>query len=135
LFVGLLLIMLWGFIQIFFPMVNPLSIFCFFFCLFSFFFHFFFFFNFSSFLLFRFFSDSILILPFSFPQRKKGGVVHAIYCLLGALLFCGFVLFDTSRLIYVYGPDQFIEATIELFLDFINIFLFILSCFGGGGRH
>ena len=44
-----------------------------------------------------------------------------------ALLFCGFILYDTSNLLHLYGPDDYVEASIALYLDIINLFLYLLE--------
>ena len=43
------------------------------------------------------------------------------------MIFVGFILVDTARLIHMYGPDDYVIATISLYLDFINLFLHLLS--------
>eukprot|EP00300_Choanocystis_sp_HF-7_P039464 c5824_g1_i1.p1 GENE.c5824_g1_i1~~c5824_g1_i1.p1 ORF type:complete len:189 (+),score=36.97 c5824_g1_i1:263-829(+) len=68
------------------------------------------------------------LIQMFFPM---GGVGHTIYCLFGALVFCGYILLDTSRLIHQYTVDQYIEATVALYLDFINLFMYILALLGG----
>jgi len=45
----------------------------------------------------------------------------------GALLFSGYILFDTSMIIKHYSADQYIEASIALYLDLINLFLQLLQ--------
>jgi len=59
--------------------------------------------------------------------------------LVGALVFCFFIVIDTQMIIEKYGYDDHIIATIELYLDIINLFiyiayyvLYILSHFGDG---
>ena len=46
---------------------------------------------------------------------------------LGCVVFSGFVLYDTSVLVKRMGPDDIIEAVITLYIDSINLFLFILD--------
>lgn len=46
---------------------------------------------------------------------------------LGALTFCGFILYDTWRIEKLFSCDDYIPATIELYLDIINLFLYILK--------
>jgi FtsH-binding integral membrane protein len=53
-----------------------------------------------------------------------------VYALLGALVFCGYILFDTSRIVHKFGYDDYIIAAIDLYLDIINLFLFILDLLG-----
>lgn len=43
----------------------------------------------------------------------------------GVLLFSGLILFDTSRIVHG-GQKNYVLATVELFLDIINVFLFVL---------
>jgi len=50
------------------------------------------------------------------------------------LVFSGYVLFDTSRIIHRYDEKSYCSAAIALFLDFFNMFLAILSILAGGRR-
>ena len=49
------------------------------------------------------------------------------YCLIGAVLFSLYIVFDTWMLSRVYGPDDYIAASISLYLDIINLFLMVLN--------
>jgi len=40
-----------------------------------------------------------------------------VFSLLGALLFAGYILYDTSQIMHNLGPDDYIEASISLYLD------------------
>ncbi|XP_061432867.1 protein lifeguard 4-like [Lethenteron reissneri] len=44
----------------------------------------------------------------------------------GALLFCGFVVWDTQRLLHSLSPEDYVEGAVSLYLDLINLFLDIL---------
>ena len=44
----------------------------------------------------------------------------------GALLFCGFIIFDTHIIMHKLSPEEYILASINLYLDFINLFIYIL---------
>lgn len=57
-------------------------------------------------------------------------LVACLYQVFGVLIFVGYVLYDTSNIIHKYGPDDYIIASIELYLDIINLFLYILSLLG-----
>eukprot|EP00668_Euglena_longa_P034824 GGOE01044707.1.p1 GENE.GGOE01044707.1~~GGOE01044707.1.p1 ORF type:complete len:263 (+),score=84.12 GGOE01044707.1:31-789(+) len=46
---------------------------------------------------------------------------------MGALVFCGFILFDTWLTIDTYSYDDYILAAVNLYLDFINLFVNILQ--------
>jgi modulator of FtsH protease len=51
------------------------------------------------------------------------------------LVFAGLLVFDTWRLRNVYGPDDYIPAAINIYLDLLNMFVAILSLLGGGNRR
>lgn len=54
----------------------------------------------------------------------------------GVLLFAGFILYDTSRLLRVSDEDMDAPgAAISLFLSFLNLFLFLLRILSGGSRE
>lgn len=42
------------------------------------------------------------------------------------LLFSGLLVFDTWRLRNFYGPDEYVGAAVQIYLDLLNIFLAIL---------
>uniref|UniRef100_A0A8C5QH82 Transmembrane BAX inhibitor motif containing 4 n=1 Tax=Leptobrachium leishanense TaxID=445787 RepID=A0A8C5QH82_9ANUR len=44
----------------------------------------------------------------------------------GALLFCGFIIFDTHLLMHKLSPEEHILASINLYLDILNLFLHLL---------
>lgn len=50
--------------------------------------------------------------------------------IVGAVLFSLFIVYDTSRLIHKYRVDEYAHASISLYLDIINLFLYILSLLG-----
>jgi FtsH-binding integral membrane protein len=49
-----------------------------------------------------------------------------IYSLGGAFLFCLFIIFDTQMLMKTLSAEEYILATINLYLDIVNLFLYIL---------
>ena len=60
---------------------------------------------------------------------------NVIYAVLGLLIFAGYTMYDFQRL----RRTQQIEAApllaASIFLDVFNVFLLLLSLFGGGGRN
>jgi modulator of FtsH protease len=54
---------------------------------------------------------------------------------VGVLVFSGLLVFDTWRIRNSYAPDQYIPAALSLYLDILNLFLFILQLLGGGRRR
>lgn len=51
---------------------------------------------------------------------------------VGVMLFSGLLVFDTWRLRNRYGPDDYVPAAVAIYLDLLNMFLFILQLLGGG---
>ena len=45
----------------------------------------------------------------------------------GLLLFAGFILYDTSQIIHRLGPQDWMAGALSLFIDFVNMFIRILS--------
>lgn len=50
----------------------------------------------------------------------------AIYGAMGAIIFSGYIVYDTQNLIKRFTYDEYIWATITLYLDILNLFLTIL---------
>ena len=46
------------------------------------------------------------------------------------LLFSGLLVFDTWRLRNFYGPDEYVGAAVQIYLDLLNMFLAILRILG-----
>ncbi len=51
---------------------------------------------------------------------------------VSVLLFSGFIVYDTARLKSDLGPNDYISATVSLYLDVLNLFMSILRIFGRG---
>ena len=51
------------------------------------------------------------------------------------LIFAGLLVFDTWRLRNVYGPDDYVPAAVQIYLDLLNMFLAILRLLGGGNSR
>lgn len=53
----------------------------------------------------------------------------------GCLIFSsGWVLYDTSRMVHDYKPNENVAAALGLFISFFNIFMSILRILGGNSR-
>ncbi|KAM6215938.1 protein lifeguard 4 isoform 1-T1 [Rhynchocyon petersi] len=52
--------------------------------------------------------------------------VELVFAAGGALLFCGFIIYDTHSLMHRLSPEEYILAAISLYLDVINLFLHLL---------
>ncbi|XP_036106752.1 protein lifeguard 4 [Molossus molossus] len=53
-------------------------------------------------------------------------IVELVMAAVGALLFCGFIIYDTHSLMHRLSPEEYVLATINLYLDIINLFLHLL---------
>lgn len=61
---------------------------------------------------------------------RPGPVAQTIYSLLGALLFCGYIVFDVNLLATRLDVDDYIWGSVALYLDVINLFMYILRILG-----
>ncbi|RKO92924.1 inhibitor of apoptosis-promoting Bax1-domain-containing protein [Blyttiomyces helicus] len=58
-----------------------------------------------------------------FPFNRTLDLVIAIFT---AVLFCAYILYDTQQILQRLSPEEYIIASIELYLDILNLFLAIL---------
>ncbi|KAH9514307.1 Transmembrane BAX inhibitor motif-containing protein 4 [Bulinus truncatus] len=68
--------------------------------------------------------SALLQLFFPIPMFHLG------ISLAGAALFCVFVVVDTHLLMAKLSPEEYIMAAISLYLDILNLFLYILRILG-----
>ncbi|XP_068171777.1 fas apoptotic inhibitory molecule 2b isoform X2 [Antennarius striatus] len=72
-----------------------------------------------------------IVVPFGYVPW-----LHAIYAVGGAILFTLFLAFDTQLLLgnkrYTISPEEYIFATLSIYLDIIYLFSFLLQIMGGG---
>ncbi|NWS71669.1 LFG4 protein, partial [Crotophaga sulcirostris] len=52
--------------------------------------------------------------------------IELVFAAAGALMFCGFIIYDTHLLMHKLSPEEYILAAINLYLDIINLFLHLL---------
>ncbi|XP_049617258.1 protein lifeguard 4 [Syngnathus scovelli] len=53
----------------------------------------------------------------------------------GAFIFCGFIIYDTHLLMKQLSPEEHILASINLYLDIVNLFLHILRILDSMKKH
>ncbi|KAK1352687.1 Receptor associated protein [Heracleum sosnowskyi] len=77
------------------------------------------------------FGAVLVLLVFALIQIvfPMGRVSHMIYGGLAAIIFCGYIVYDTDNLIKRYTYDDYIWAAVSLYLDIINLFLALLTVF------
>ncbi|ROL42408.1 Protein lifeguard 2 [Anabarilius grahami] len=72
-----------------------------------------------------------LVVPFGYVPW-----LHAVYASIGAVVFTMFLAFDTQLLMgnkqYALSPEEYIFATLSLYLDIVYLFTFLLQLFGNG---
>ncbi|KAJ1701228.1 hypothetical protein LUZ63_001007 [Rhynchospora breviuscula] len=66
------------------------------------------------------------IIQIFFPLGKTLSTVIAG---VAVLIFCGFIIYDTDNIIKRFDYDDYIIASLELYLDIINLFLYLLQIF------
>lgn len=64
----------------------------------------------------------------------QSGMWHFVMSGASVLLFSGFILYDTSNILRYYGTDEYVSATLALYLDVLNLFIALLSILNIMGR-
>lgn len=64
-----------------------------------------------------------------------GKTISMVYASFGALLFCIYLIYDTQLMMggkhkYSISPEEYIFAALNLYLDIVNIFIYILTILG-----
>jgi uncharacterized protein len=85
---------------------------------------------------YRFFFFALLALIVFGLIALFVAIPHAniIYCVLGLVIFGGFTVLDFNRLARA-NYNMAIPIAASIFLDIFNVFLLLLSLFGGGGNR
>jgi len=69
-----------------------------------------------------------------------GTALHKLYSLAGVLLFTMYIVYDTQTIVggthtkHQYTVDDYAFAALNLYLDIINLFLYLLRIFGQRGN-
>ena len=76
----------------------------------------------------------IAMLINAFVGSAAGGLWLSV---IGVMIFSGLLVFDTWRLLRsgAYGPGDYVMTAVAIYLDLLNMFLFILSLLGGRRRN
>eukprot|EP01138_Halocafeteria_seosinensis_P004756 gb/GECG01004863.1/.p1 GENE.gb/GECG01004863.1/~~gb/GECG01004863.1/.p1 ORF type:complete len:311 (+),score=12.27 gb/GECG01004863.1/:1-933(+) len=67
--------------------------------------------------------------------------LRVVYAGLGALVFSAFIVYDTQLICggkhrqYQFSIDDYVLAALSLYIDVVQLFLFLLSLLGGGGNE
>ena len=65
---------------------------------------------------------------FCFPSFS----VYQVYCVLGVVMMALLIVYDTKLNQEFLSYDEYVLGAVNLYLDFINMFLFILNLLSGG---
>ncbi|XP_026466552.1 protein lifeguard 4-like [Ctenocephalides felis] len=61
-------------------------------------------------------------------------IFELVLCSFGALIFSLFLLYDTHVMMTTLSPEEYILATINLYLDIVNLFIYILRILQAADR-
>lgn len=61
----------------------------------------------------------------------QSSAISFAYSAIGVVVFSGFILYDTQNILRNYPTDEYISATLSLYLDVLNLFLMLLRILGG----
>ncbi|WOL15270.1 BI1-like protein [Canna indica] len=77
------------------------------------------------------FAALMVLLVFALIQIlfPLGKISVMIYGGLAALIFSGYIVYDTDNLIKRFSYDQYVWAAVSLYLDIVNLFLALLTLF------
>lgn len=72
-----------------------------------------------------------------FPPVMASQTWNIVYGGIGAFLMCLFIVYDTQLMLggkhkYSISMDEYVFAALNLYLDIINLFLYLLRVVGGG---
>lgn len=66
------------------------------------------------------------LLCIFFPSLNTG-FVGLLVSFAGAVIFCAYLVFDTWRIANELEVDDYVEGAVQLYMDIINLFLYILE--------
>ncbi len=65
-------------------------------------------------------SFTSIFFPYSSGMQFGLGII-------GTIIFCGYILFDTYNIFNTLSPDEYIIATINLYMDILNLFMSLVN--------
>ncbi|KAL1312173.1 hypothetical protein AAHE18_16G018500 [Arachis hypogaea] len=66
------------------------------------------------------------LIQILFPLGK---ISMMIYGCVASIIFCGYIVYDTDNLIKRFTYDEYIWASVSLYLDIVNLFMSLLTVF------
>ena len=81
------------------------------------------------------YSGLMILIGASFIHLFVGGeIAQTGMAVFGAILFCFFIVYDTQMIMSRVSEEEYILATIQLYLDIINLFMEILKILNKSNR-
>ena len=80
------------------------------------------------------YSGLCCMLGYGLISMLFGFSTGGLYSMFGAILFCGFIIYDVDQTMHKIGVDDYVMAAINIYLDIINLFLFILQMLSSNDR-
>jgi FtsH-binding integral membrane protein len=83
----------------------------------------------------------LMVFGFIIAFFPGNGVATKVYCGIGCLIFSLYLVYDTQLIVggenrkFQFSVDDYAVAAICLYVDIIQLFLMILTLFGGGSRR
>jgi len=70
----------------------------------------------------------------------RGRILQIVYASVGALIFSLYIVYDTQLMLggkhkYSLSPEEYVFAALNLYLDIINLFLYILQIIGAARNN
>jgi len=67
-----------------------------------------------------------------FPKSRT---LNLVYAAIGAIIFSMYIVYDTQIMVggkhkYSLSPEEYVFGALNLYLDIINLFMYILSIIG-----
>ncbi|KFK22589.1 hypothetical protein AALP_AAs43532U000100 [Arabis alpina] len=75
------------------------------------------------------FGALLILLVFTIMQiyYPLGNLTSTIFSGLASIVFCAYIVYDTSQLIKKHNCDEYVHAAISLYLDVMNLFLHLMG--------
>lgn len=82
----------------------------------------------------------ILMVVGVFTIFFPSNILRTVYAGIGALVMSLYIIYDTQMMIggdhkYSISPEEYVFAALTLYLDIVNLFLYILRLIGGRGGN
>ena len=84
-------------------------------------------------------TSCMLLIGIVFFVAGNFSLLFLIYSALGVIATLGFVAVDTQMILknkkYGVSHDDYIKGALILFIDFVNLFIYLLNVIGSGGKR